>query len=318
MDKQGQRSVKANERVSHREWGQFCEQFLAENLTSTSACSQDVPLASRGQTKALFMFVPASRHQLLVARTLWRMRCLVVRQLHRNPDNPVGYPQRIHRWKQALALCVHKSQKKRVWQAEAPSTERMPVSWAKRSAVKLFRSFRRMAAPASAGAKWKTNWKHVSAHGGQMSANKPLNCSRLWQQDHIVCHQRSTFPFLCLLFVSFSNCDGDCLMLHLRGNRAHFCPEGFADGGRRKNSHLLAFAGKILFPTTFANRAAALFHWETSSSKCRRQRADRVHGGWISLPFSRVITSHCISFMLLHPINTTNNSLSSTVSDSRC
>lgn len=317
MDKQGQRSVKANERVSHRERGQFCElgrephqhvclftrrpvSFERPNKSSlhVRTCQPtSAPCCEDAVTGTLFCKWGSYTETLTI---LW--------------DIQSGYTGGNKR-----LLCVFTNHKKKGggWQAEASSTERMPVSWAQRSAVKLFRSFRRMAAPASAGAKWKTNWKHVSAHGGQMSANKPLNCSRLWQQDHIVCHQRSTFPFLCLLFVSFSNCDGDCLMRHLRGNRAHSCPEGFADGAG-KNSHLLAFAGKTLFPTTFANGAAASFHWEMSSSKCRRQQADRVHGGWISLPFSRVIASHCISFMLLDPINTTNNSLSSTVSDSRC
>lgn len=112
-------------------------------------------------------------------------------------------------------------------------TERMPVGWAKCSAIKLLRSFHRMADPTSTGAKLKTNWKHVSAHGGQMSVNKQFNCSSLCQQYDIVCYDPSTFPFLFLLFIFFSNCDSDCLILHLQGNRAHSYPEGLADGASK-------------------------------------------------------------------------------------
>lgn len=130
-------------------------------------------------------------------------------------------------------LCVFTCTKG-VWQAEASSAERMPVSWAKCSAVKLLRSFHRMVEPTSTGtAKLKTNWKHVSAHEGLKSVNKQWNCSSLWQQYDIVCYDRSTFPFLFLLFIFFSNCDGGCVMLHLQGNRAHSCPEGFADGASK-------------------------------------------------------------------------------------
>lgn len=202
---------------------------LAENLTSTSACSQEALLALRGQTNTLFMFVPANRHQLLdaVTDTLFCSEATTYKTL------TILWDIRADTQVETSGCFVCSQSQKRVWQAEASSTERMPVSWAKCSAVKLLRSFHGIAAPTSAGAKLKTNWKHVSAHGGQMSVNKLLNCSSLWQQDHIVCYERSTFPFLFLLFVFFSNCDGDCLMLHLQGNRAHSCPEGFADGASK-------------------------------------------------------------------------------------
>lgn len=56
-------------------------------------------------------------------------------------------------------------------------------------------------------------------------------------------------------------------------------------------------------------QSAASFHLKISTTKCRTQQAYSVHGVWISLLFSCVITSYFISPMLLDPINTAHNSL---------
>lgn len=65
-------------------------------------------------------------------------------------------------------------------------------------------------------------------------------------------------------------------------------------------------------------QSAASFHWKMSTTICRTQQAFSVHGVWISLLFSWAITSYCISFMLMVPINTKHNSLTLTISHSHC
>lgn len=147
---------------------------LAENVTRTSACSQEVLLALRG----LFMFIPVNRSSALYCKDAVTDMLFSSYAPHINPDKPVWYQSGYTDGNKRL-LCVF-TITKRVWQAEASSKEKMPVSWAKCSAVKLLRSFHRMAEPTSTGAKFKTNWKHVSAHGGQMSVNDQWNCSSLW------------------------------------------------------------------------------------------------------------------------------------------
>lgn len=60
---------------------------LAENLTSTPACSQEVLLALRGHTNALFMFIPVNRHFYCEDAVTDMLFCSYTP--HINPDNPV-------------------------------------------------------------------------------------------------------------------------------------------------------------------------------------------------------------------------------------
>lgn len=185
MDKQEQRSVKPNESVSHREWRPFCglgrepHQYVC--LFTRSPVSFERPhkyslhVDTCYPTSAPYCLIPyckdAVRDMLFCSYTP-----------HIRPDNPVWHQSGYTDGNKRL-LCVL-TITKRVWQAEASSTERMLVSWARCSLVKLLRSFHRMAEPTSTGAKLKTNWKHGSAHGGQTSVNNQLHCSHLCQQWH--------------------------------------------------------------------------------------------------------------------------------------
>lgn len=133
-----------------------------------------------------------------------------------------------------------------------------------------------------------------------MSANAQWNGSSLWQQYDIVCYGLSPLPFLSLLFIFFQTV---VATLHLRGNWARSCPGGFADGASKipiwwcspRGFH---FPEHNLVLLKYEHHYMQGTHW-----------AHGMYSVWISLLFPWSITSCCISFILLEPINTTHNSL---------
>lgn len=142
-----------------------------------------------------------------------------------------------------------------------------------------------MAEPTSTGAKLKSSWKHVSAHGGQTSVNKQFNCSSPWHRYDIVCCRCSTFAFLFLLFVFFSNWWRWLPDAPSPRQPSSFLPwKGFADGAS-KIPMCWCLVGRILVPATFCKQSAASFHWKMSTAKCRTQQAYSVHAVWVSLLF---------------------------------
>lgn len=193
---------------------------------------------------------------------------------HIKPDNPVWYQSGYTNGNKRL-LCVF-TITKRVWQAEASSTERMPVSWARCSVVKLLRSFQRMAEPTSTGAKLKTKWKHVSAHGGQTSVNNQLHCSTLPTIWHCLLRP---------LYISLPHPP-----LHLLFKQWRWLPDAPSPG--QPSSFLpykVSWWGQQKFPCVgvrweefdshyVCKQSAASFPWKTSTTKCRKQWAYSVHG----------------------------------------
>lgn len=174
---------------------------LAENLSSTPACSEEPVLALRGHTNTLFLFIHVNWSlQLLIARTLWQICWFVVRHLTQNLKIRRNISGRIQMETRACFVCSQSQ--KGLWQAEASSTgKKMPVSFTKCSAVKLLRSFHRMVELTNTGAKLNPTGPMSVLTEGQMSANARLNGSSLWQQYDIVCYGLSPFPSLSLRFV---------------------------------------------------------------------------------------------------------------------
>lgn len=143
-----------------------------------------------------------------------------------------------------------------------------------------------MAAPTRMGAKLKTNWKHVSAHREQTSVSKQLKLQRslatVWHCLLQLFYISLPHPPLHLLFkLWWWLPDAPSL-----GQPSSFLPSRVCWWGQQ---NLLAFAGRISFPTAFAETTASL-HWKISTTKCRTQQVCSVHGVWISPLCSWVIT----------------------------
>lgn len=195
---------------------------------------------------------------------------------HIKPENP-AQSIRMDTQMETRACFVRSQSQKGGLAAGASSTEKkMPVSFTKRSAVKLLRSFHRMVELTNTGAKLNLTGAMSVLTEGQMSTNAQLNGSSLWQQYDIVCSGLSPVPFLPLRFIFF----GTVMATAISG----------------ASQPVPALEGLWMGPS---DGVQVLFSWERSSAACVGHSS--LLWVWISLLLSWAITSYCISFTWLEP-----------------